>query len=531
MAKENSDGVMKATGSIVAVMVAVAALAKTLSTIKAGSITGSSFAAIITSVVMVAVIGVILGAIAYFMGTLKINGNKMQSAANAIATTLLAMVPLLAIMGSPWLGGDGKKYRKMTRAVLLAILAVVAVGGTLTAMSKFGNPDGIVKSAVGLAIAMVALCAPIAVIGMIGQFCQVNDPLSFVGIVAGAIVAAAFIGGIITQMSLTANPDTVIKTAQALSLAMLAMSVPILVLGVVGALCKSTNPLTILAAVGGAVMALWSVSEILMTFAHGMDMAAIEVLNASLPALTIAMIGVVGAAAALAVIGMIPGSGFAALEPVLAAIAAFTLVIGAIAILGAALNEFEPLRKSLETGLDFLVQIAEKIGEAIGAFIGGIGVGFSATMPTIAKNLSDFSEELKPFAKNMTEISSKVAEGCKNLAVAILAIAGATVVESISRLLNLGLGNGGDLGFAQLGIGLRAFCDEIKDIPDDIIKKANTCSTIAKRLGDIASGLGVEGGVIGFFVGKKEDIGDFGEGIAEFGKGIKTFCENVLIIL
>ena len=532
LSKQPMGNVATAAGSMVGIIVAIAALAKAMSGFE-GKISTKSILAVGEMLVLVAAMAAILFTLSAFIDKYNINPNTMLSAAGAISIALLGLVPVLMVLNKfgSYTGNraNGGNYKKMITAVGGAIAALVAVAAAIGLLSRFGGDgDTMIKSAVALAIGMIAICAPIAILGAVGKFVKGVKVGSMVTIILGALAALGGVTAALIVMSNTANPDNLLLSAQTLAMGLVAICIPIAVLGVVGQFCAAANPGVMLVALGGAIVAMAAVSEILLDFAGRINPVMLNTLNSAMPALIAAISGVALLAVAISVAGLLAGpGGFAAVAAgglaMVEAIGVLILIVGAIALLGAALNKWEGLKKALETGLDYLVIIAGKIGEAIGAFIGGIGVGLTSQMIKMAENLTEFSEKLIPFSENMKKISSDVVDGCKNLASAILYITAAEFLDGLSKWLGLGTSN---LDFESLGTAVVAFANEVAGLSEDAVNKAKICSDIALILSQVAGNLDREGGWVQTIIGQK-DLGKFSENIALFGGAIKEFAASV----
>ena len=531
ISKQPIENVGAAAASIVGVIGAVALLTKAMGSIS-GKASSKSLLATGEAMLMVAVMGALLAALSAYMSKFNISPSTMLSAAGAISIALLGLVPVLLVLNkfSAYTGNkaNGGNYKKMVTAVGLAIGALAAVATAIGLLSRFGG-DGntMIKSAVAISIGMIAVCAPIAILGAVGAFVKNVNVATMVSVITGALLALGGVTAALVVLTKFSNADHLVKAAQALAMGLVAICIPIAVLGVVGQFCAAANPGVMLVALGGAIVAMAAVSEILLDFAGRINPVMLQTLNDAIPVLITAIGGISLIAIAIAAAGAISGGNFAGVLAgglaMVEAIGVLALIVAAIAGLGAALNKWAGLRKGLETGLDYLVIIAGKIGEAIGAFIGGVGVGLTSQMIKMADNLTVFSEKLIPFSENMKKISSEVVDGCKNLAAAMLYITAAEFLDGISRWLGLGTT---DLDFASLGSAVVAFTNTVAGLSEDSVNKAKICSDIALILSQVSGNLSREGGWVQAIIGQK-DLGKFAENISLFGGAIKEFVTSV----
>lgn len=521
----DSSKVWTAAKSMMAVIGAVAAVVVAMGLIKEDAINGAQLRTLVGAVITTAAVGGILYAVTAYMTRNKVDPSVMLQAAKAIATVLIGLSPALAAMS---LFKGHTDYRGMAVAVLGAIAALAVVSGALLLLTNFGGSgDEMIKSALALGIGLVAVSLPIAVLGVVGKLCNSMDAAGMAAPIIGALGAVIMVSNALVQLSNVQNPENLIPAATALAIGMAAICLPIAVLGVVGHFVTAENIPGMATIVVSAIVSMYAVKDILIQFANSIDMPGIERLNAAIPSLSVAIAGVAVLAVAIAAAGRIAGSpaavgaGFVA---IIAAIVGLAAVVLALDGLGAALEHFDGLNGRIVAGLDMLVVIAEKLGEAIGAFIGGIGVGITNQLDPIADNLNNFSKKMITFSENLSQISAEALTGAKNLAAAMIALGAAEFVDSILNFLTIGKR---EFDFESLGKALAKFCDSIKDIPSDAVTKASACSVIAKRLSEVGQSLDLSGGWVQKIFGQRQSMDSFADGVASLGKGIAAFCEAV----
>lgn len=525
LSKESPKNVAAAGASLVGIVLAVAAVAKALGSIAGGG-NFTQFQAFIESALLVAIIAQVLARLSKYIRDNNLDPMQMIKAAAAITIVLVGLTP--ALLAMKVFSAQHYDYAAMAIAIGGVLAALMVVATALGLLSNFGNPDKIIDTAIALSISMIAVCAPIAVLGAVGKFCNNVQFKKMATIVGAAIVTLGGVTAALWALSNYGNPDTLIVSAQALSIALLGISVPIAVLGAVGALCKTANPAVMWSAVGGAVVALAAITALLIWLGNSIDINQIEVLNSAIPVLITCMTGVAGLAIALAFAGTVaavmPGSIGSAFGILAVAIVAFAGVVAAIIALGAVMEEFENSRTYLESGLEALVTIFGMLGEAVGAVLDGFALGATAHLDTVTARLNKFAEDMIPFSENMSKVSAKAVEGCKNIAAAMLYLTAAEFLEGIGRLIGFGAI---DIDFIPLGNAISGFCQAVKNVPDTAIAKATTCSIIAKRLAEISKMTDAKGGLAGLIFGDKESLKDFADGVKSFGTAIHDFCKEV----
>lgn len=525
LSKSAPKNVMTAAIAMTGVIGAVALLSKALGDIPGGG-NGTQAQVFLESTLMVALVAGVIGILSDYVSKNNIDPNTMLKAGASIALVIAAITPALAAMS---LFSKAKyDYAAMGIAIGGAIGALIIAAGAIGLLSNYGgDSDKMIASAEALALTLVAVCVPIAVLGTVGAFVKDVKAGSMTAVVIGAIGTLAAVSAALIAISNLGNSDNLVQSSQALAIGLLAVSVPIAVLGVVGKLCNTIAPGGLRAmaiAIVGAIGAMYAISDILIDFSHRMDTASLQILTDSIPVLITAVGSVAALAIAISVAGMIPGNAIAGATAMVAALGVFAIVIAAIGLLGAAINQdVLPVKESIEAGLDFLIIIAGKLGEAAGALIGGIGAGIASQLDPIADDMVNFSEKMITFSKNIKQVDQDVVSGCANIASAMLKITAASFIEGLTRWIGLGHPI---FDFESLGKAVAAFCRSTADVSEDAVKKANTCSIIAKRLAEISSTLDATGGVAGWLFGEK-DLGAFADNVKKLGIAIKGFCDKV----
>lgn len=524
LAQQPIENIGAAATALISVIGAMALMSKALSSVAGGG-NLSQVQVVIETALMVYFVYHVLSQITSYMKQNNIDAKTMLSAAGAISIIMVGMTPALLALDNV----HNKDWTSILSNVLGAIAILASVATAIGLLSNLGNPNTMINSALAISMGLIAICAPIAVIAAVGQLCN-NVRLSTVW--NSVLAAIAILGSVATAIGLLSNlgnPSTMMQSAQAISMALLAISVPIAVIAAVGQLCKTANPAVMWSAVGGAVLALAGVAGVLYLFSNDIDVASLVALNDAIPIITTCLLGVAGLAVAMSAAGLLAGGNIAVVlagaGAIGLALVALDVILAEIWGLGAMLRNITNMEADLTKGLDFIGVIASKIGEAIGAFVSGIAVGATSRLDDVADNLTAFSEKMIPFSENMSKVDSNAVSGAKNLASAMLYLAATEFLDGILRVMKLGKLS--MIDFTPLGSAVAGFCIAIKDIPEDSIRKANICATIADKLAGITKSFDLKGGVVGWFFGEKDDLGKFGANLKLFGVAIAGFCEAV----
>lgn len=196
---------------------------------------------------------------------------------------------------------------------------------------------------------------------------------------------------------------------------------------------------------------------------------------------------------------------------------------GIIAALGL-LNQIPGVQWLMAEGGEFLQTLGNALGKFVGGIGGGIAEGVTSSLPAIGSDLSAFMTNAKPFFDGISSIDPSVAESAKSLSLALLAITGSGVLDSITSWLT------GGSSIASFGEQLVPFGRAMKDYSKEVsgidAASITASATAAKGLAQVANALPNSGGVAGFFAGENE-LDDFATKLVPFGKAMKKYSEAV----
>lgn len=181
----------------------------------------------------------------------------------------------------------------------------------------------------------------------------------------------------------------------------------------------------------------------------------------------------------------------------------------------------------MDSGVDFLIDIGRGIGGFIGGIVGGVAEGATKGMPQVAKNLSDFAENIKPFIEMSNGVPSDLADKMDAISSAMVNIASASIGNAIANFLDkIGGGGSTELFVSELnalGRGLKQFSNETAGIN---IENVSLCVQAVDKLVEINNSLPQLNGLKQFFTGE-QSFETFASGIISLGKGIKEFSLEV----
>ena len=463
--------------------------------------------------------GVILLTVAMYSMTGLITVLSMLDA-KTIVKGELALAGLVAMLAVLEASASNITSAKATIAATIAVLfGLSTLVFELIALSMVGWED-IAKGVTGIYAVIVALLV---------VFKAINSINSVSGKVSGTLIKLGGALLIITSLTvdliaLSKEPwQNLLAAAGSMSLCLLAVANFIATLSRTPISSNVTGMLSQMAValigIGGIAAALkWlSSGDTDWTKLLASATAISEMLLAvSVVMLVMTAIGPAGAGAAAALGAVL--SGIAAIDAIAVDLLAMSFVLGAI-------TQNQQVKDFISNGGQVLIDLAATLGNCIGAFAGGIigsiGKSVSGALPTIASNLSQFTENLKPMVADLDSFASDtgIVTGADNISKAIMSFVKAGIFSSIGNIFG-GEANVID-SFTQMGEAISAFKDKVKDIDPSTVVKINILAQVTKALAEAADAVPVSGGLAQAIAGSKdlkafsEELSDFGETLTE----------------
>lgn len=403
-------------------------------------------------------------AMAVMLKSTKLAGDNAIKAGVGLLAMSAAMGVMAAIV--TMLGTMSPTYLKQ------AVLTVAAIGAVfvgLIAVTKLAGSN--VKSIVAITGSLGALLALTAVFALI--------PSEGLGKAVAAVSAIAAMLAILVASTKLATPSSISTV--------MVMSVIVALLGVVlQQLC--------LMPMDNALEVAASLSVLLLSLS-----ASMVILSGMTPMYTL----------------------------ILANIGKIVLILGALSAVVAVLGwlyQQDGIENLLNGGIDFL----GKLGEAIGAFVGGIAGGAiaktSEAFPKVADNISKFMQNMQPFFEGLKGVDKNTVDAANSVAKIVLVLTAQTLVSSI---VNFVRGKSSIPEFAgsleDLGAGVKKFNDKVKGINSTAVKNgAEALSEIVK----VADKIPNSGGLLGMLAGNN-DINDFAKMLSEAAPNIVKYSTSI----
>lgn len=436
--------------------------------------------------------------IAAVIGLTFVDPGKLKTATKAVSTIMATFATLVAATSLL------KNSRGLTKALLPILGAIVVLSGILIIMSEL-DVQASIASAVALGILINSLASACLILSNVGD--GASKAIPAVLAMSGVIGILALILGIMSALDVQAS----ISSAVALGILLNAMAAALFILNSIGSVSMAS--IGAMAVLGLVVGELALILGLLAHFDVEPSIETAVALSTLLLAMSAALVvlGVVGMMGAAAFVGI------GALGTLIAAIGGIVVALGALS------EKFPQLEEFLNSGIPIL----EKIGYALGSFVGnivaGLADGIAQSLPPLGQALSDFMTNAQGFIDGAKNVDSSVSEGVSALTKAVLLLTAANLVESIASFLTLG-SSFGDLGteLSNFMTNCSGFLEGSKNIDPSAMEGIKTLAdallvlTSANLLDQLTS-----------FISGESSLANFGSQLSDFGAGLKGFGDSV----
>ena len=465
----------------------------------------------------------VLGEVIKGLSTISNPAGAIVSAAS-ISLLLIAMAGAMRIIDRE----RALSKENLTRTSMLLgamTLVVIALAHVIGPLSNSINIKAAMPAVLALSALLYALVGAVK-IATIGKSVRAENLGGLVGMLVMMSVVVGVLAIIVNELSNNINVQAAIPAALALSTLLFALvgAMKIATLGVAigpDALGGFAGMLLVMTVVVGLLAVI--VSEL----SNNVDAETALPAVASLSVLLLAMAGVT---AILSKFGA--GSMTAATEGAFALGAVITIVTTIMLLIGELIGLIpESDMARIEAGLDRLVFVMAKLGEAVGAIIGGfiygIGMGVMSLLPAIGEALSDFMEECQGFITGLGGIKGDVLGGAGILAGAIIALGAAGFIESILDI------NPFKDSLPSLGTSLSEFMSNCKDFIDGATALGQNhnmmigIKTLAEAVLALTAADFIESISNPFGIFGDSSLGSFSAQLPQLGKDLSTFAGNL----
>ena len=467
-------------------------------------------------------LGILAGAVAGLaiviavLTTLFGNGNIAMATtlAGSMCALIIALSAAMLVMSKM----DRNSFSDSTQKTLIKMAAIMGVLGiVVAACCNFGG-NGNIAMATAIASSMGVMINALASAMLILSLMPRN---SFSDSTQKTLIKMAVIMGalgivVAACCNFGGNGNIAMATTIALSMGAMinALASAMLILSLMKNTTIDSSILVTLGILTAIMVVLGGLVTLLATTISVDQCIQVATISGSMSVMIVAL------AAAATILGGYRGTAAAGIEGV----GVFTALVTAIVALAALLGELDTilnggLGDAVSTGMDILVTIAEKVGEAIGKFVGAIGVGLTEQLKTMATNVSTAMMTLSVGSQAMNEDAvSKISMFSE----ALLKLGEAGLADAIANLL--GAGSIDLVGtLTKMGQGVSAFCTAIGGTD---LSNAETGANAIKTLCEGLSSIPKEGGLLSGLLGDA-NYDKFASGAEELGKMLPKFVEAV----
>ena len=410
------------------------------------------------------------------------------------------------------------KYGTIPKGTTLLLIELTAIIGVLAliivGLSKL-DPVSAITAAGSMSILLATFAGALAVIGKNKALtlAEIGKVALSLGALTGVVALLAQIIGALAS----SNPNGVLTIVTGLSVLLLAMVASLTII--------SSNPVMTVAALAKASAALLALTGIVALLAQIIGALAKCEPKGTLEiaaSLSILLLSMSAACVILGTVGAVVGpamAGIGVLATLVVAMGTLMLAIGALA-------EYYPgMMDFLDNGIVMLEKIGTGIGSFVGGIIGGALGSMSSGLPAIARNLSDFMDELQPFIDGVANIKEESTRGAKTLAETILILTAADVLSGLTSWFTGGKTSLVEFGkeIAKFGPYMSEYAASMTGVDASVIESsANAAQALAK----LSKNLPSTGGKWQEWFGSK-NIATFGAQLTKFGECLAGYSKTI----
>ena len=448
------------------------------------------FGNVLTTVLLLTTVVVAMAGVIWAMSELNVQ-NALPNAVGLVSL-LLAFAASIKILSTI---NGGIKVGGKVLAEMVTVTA--ALGVVLIAMSAF-KTDGAIENAVAVGILLNAFASSIKILSTINGGIKVGGK-----VLAEMVTVTAALGVVLIAMS-AFKTDGAIENAVAVGILLNAFASSIKILSTINGTISISIP---------ALVAMGAACVLLAVILSAMSALKVQDAIPNAIALSTLLLAFSAATAILAAIGPAAEfavAGAAAMDAVIAIVAALLVSLGALT------TNFPQLQEWLNTGIPVLKQIGEGLGEALGSFVGGALESLSDHLPDIATNLSNFFVNLDPTFTKIKQLSGMDFSGVSSLATALLTLTAADLLQGISNIGDFFTGSSPAERMGQYADALVKFSEKAADIDVAGMTKGAVAAPILKQVIDA---MPTEGGLSGLLNGSQS------EGIANMSESLPKIAD------
>lgn len=463
---------------------------KALKKITTDSGTGETVKLAGTVLAVSVAIGILAG-IAVLLGLVDIK----QLAKGVLAVTLLGAIMTAMIWATR--GANDVKGNVIAMAVAIGVMAAAVAALSMIDSTKLAIATACLGSLMGI-FALIELAG--------------SKAKGSIAMIATMVIAVAALAGILGVMS-ALQVENALPNALALSALLLSLSVSMAIIGKVGTISAKA-----LISVGVMTLVVAALAGILYLIRDLNPESSIG--NAE--ALSILLLSLSASCGILAAVGLAGTAGFVGIGVLAALITAVGAIVAAI---GALVKKFPQLEEFLDKGIPILQKIGYALGSFLGNIVGGFTEGATSGLPGVGKNLSDFMKNAQPFIDGAKGIDSSVTTGITSLCKAILTLTGTDFLNVIASVFSMG-----NVSFVKMGEQLKPFGEALSDYAQSVkginAEDIQASAKATKALVALNDTLPKSGGFLGKLLGNS-DLANLGTQLKPFGEALSDYSNSV----
>lgn len=496
----DTDSLLASAIALTAVMVAFSLMTAAASLLKG---TDKLVGKLAPLVVVVALLAVILGV----MDALDVE--PAIETAGSLSLLLTAMAAAMFILGNTKTVGKKEMSNLALMGLIVGELAVIL--GVMKAL----DVEPAIETAGSLSLLLTAMSAALVILNFVGPNAKSGvGSMALIGLVVGEI---AVILGLMAKFDV--NPS--IETATALTILLNAMSVALVILGMVGSLGPAAfigiaALATLIAGIGGLIVGIGA----LVTEFPKLE----EFLNTGIP--LIEKIGTaIGAFFGNIVGGFIGGALTGALPVIAQDLSDF--ITNLQPFIDGAKNIDDDVIGGVKTLTEAILTLSKaNILEAIGSWLTGSSSidTFGEQLPKLGTYLNQFASNLGTFGDDQIKSISSAANAIKEMAIAADQIPneGGWAAEFAGENSIAAFGQ----QLPQLGLHLSQFAANLGTFGGDKINAISSAANAIKEMAIAADQIPNEGGWAAIFAGENS-IATFGSKLPSLGIHLNQFASNL----
>lgn len=208
-----------------------------------------------------------------------------------------------------------------------------------------------------------------------------------------------------------------------------------------------------------------------------------------------------------------------------AGISAVITELGILFTAFGAIMQIPGLEDLIDSGIDIFQKLGEALGNFVGGVVGNVGLSISSRLPKIGENLGKFADNAESFIAAANTLDADKLDGVDKLTTAIIKLSAAEFIDAIAAWIK------GDTGLDSFGTAIEAVGDGLYKFYISTSRITDTDHLLAmvavlSKLSNVQSNLWGENGFLQAFGGER-DLGSFGGNLARLGTGFVEFNNSV----